>query len=41
MGLTSAGHQEIDRQAALHRWNRALSVVTSSDVVPRRLAGRA
>jgi RNA polymerase sigma-70 factor (ECF subfamily) len=36
-GLTIAGLYEIDQQAALHRRDRALRLVTNSDVVPRRL----
>jgi RNA polymerase sigma-70 factor (ECF subfamily) len=36
-GLTFAGLFTIDQQAALHRRDRALRLVTNSDVVPRRL----
>ena len=37
-GLTIAGLYEIDQQPALHRRDRALSLVTNSDVVSRRLS---
>jgi RNA polymerase sigma-70 factor (ECF subfamily) len=36
-GLTLAGLYAIDQQAALHRRDRALRLVTNSDVVPLRL----
>jgi RNA polymerase sigma-70 factor (ECF subfamily) len=36
-GLTVAGYYQIDQQAVVHRRDRALRLVTNSEVVPRRL----
>jgi RNA polymerase sigma-70 factor (ECF subfamily) len=35
--LTVSGLREIELRVALHRWDRALKLVTNSEVVPRRL----
>jgi RNA polymerase sigma-70 factor (ECF subfamily) len=36
-GLTAAGLYEVEHQVALHRRDRALRLVTNSEVMPRRL----